>query len=188
MSEPKEQKVSLPELDMDEKALELFIATRLEIAKEFGISEGQRISTLALSGIDAEAHKRIQKNLLAALARIAELEQPQPREQTFEDGASLIAAERNRQVRIEGWSPEHDDEHARGEMAMAARNYAYRAVNIVLGLVDVNDDFIGVPGGWPWDREWWKPSPDPIRNLVKAGALIAAEIDRLKRNAAKEQK
>jgi hypothetical protein len=34
---------------------------------------------------------------------------------------------------------------------------------------------------WPWDPSWWKPSPDPIRNLVKAGALIAAEIDRLQR-------
>jgi len=34
---------------------------------------------------------------------------------------------------------------------------------------------------WPWEREAWKPSEDPIRNLVKAGALIAAEIDRLQR-------
>ena len=29
--------------------------------------------------------------------------------------------------------------------------------------------------------EWWKPSIDPVRNLAKAGALIAAEIDRLQR-------
>ena len=35
-------------------------------------------------------------------------------------------------------------------------------------------------GMWPWDLEWFKPSPyDRIRELVKAGALIAAEIDRL---------
>jgi hypothetical protein len=31
---------------------------------------------------------------------------------------------------------------------------------------------------WPWSFEWWKPK-DRIRNLVRAGALIAAEIDRL---------
>lgn len=31
----------------------------------------------------------------------------------------------------------------------------------------------------PWDAEWWKPSADPIRNLEKAGALLAAGIDRL---------
>jgi len=34
----------------------------------------------------------------------------------------------------------------------------------------------------PFDEEWWKPSPDdPVWQLVKAGALIAAEIDRLRR-------
>jgi hypothetical protein len=38
-----------------------------------------------------------------------------------------------------------------------------------------------VPSSWPWDYDWWKPSDDPIRNLTKAGALIAAEIDRLNR-------
>jgi len=33
---------------------------------------------------------------------------------------------------------------------------------------------------WPWDFKWWKPTPnDRVRELVKAGALIAAEIDRL---------
>jgi hypothetical protein len=34
---------------------------------------------------------------------------------------------------------------------------------------------------WPWDNKYWKPSEDKVRNLVKAGALIAAEIDRLQR-------
>ena len=38
---------------------------------------------------------------------------------------------------------------------------------------------------WPWGSEYWKPSEDPVRNLVKAGALIAAEIDRLNRAKAK---
>jgi hypothetical protein len=43
------------------------------------------------------------------------------------------------------------------------------------------------PGGqkifWPWDRAWWKPSPNNrIRDMEKAGALIAAEIDRLQRS------
>jgi hypothetical protein len=37
-----------------------------------------------------------------------------------------------------------------------------------------------LPANWPWEGEWWKPSTDPVRNLVKAGALIASEIDRLK--------
>lgn len=34
---------------------------------------------------------------------------------------------------------------------------------------------------WPWDADAWKPTQDPIRQLVKAGALIAAEIDRRQR-------
>jgi hypothetical protein len=38
----------------------------------------------------------------------------------------------------------------------------------------------GIPIHWPWDASWWKPK-DVIRNLVRAGALIAAEIDRLRR-------
>lgn len=33
---------------------------------------------------------------------------------------------------------------------------------------------------WPWSREWWKPK-NPRRDLVKAGALIVAEIERLDR-------
>jgi hypothetical protein len=36
----------------------------------------------------------------------------------------------------------------------------------------------GVPREWPWDSKWWKPG-ERIRELEKAGALIAAEIARL---------
>jgi len=37
-----------------------------------------------------------------------------------------------------------------------------------------------VPPIWPWEKSWWKPTPnDRVKELVKAGALIAAEIDRL---------
>lgn len=30
---------------------------------------------------------------------------------------------------------------------------------------------------WPWGVEYWKPK-DPLTNLVRAGALVAAAIDR----------
>ena len=36
------------------------------------------------------------------------------------------------------------------------------------------------PDSWPWDEGDWNPQ-DPERDLVKAGALIAAELDRLQR-------
>ena len=35
---------------------------------------------------------------------------------------------------------------------------------------------------WPWREGEWKPTPDDrVRDLAKAGALIAAEIDRIQR-------
>jgi hypothetical protein len=98
-------------------------------------------------------------------------------------GAGLIAAERERQVNEEGWTPEHDDQHKYGEIRLAAKGY----------LDSPDGEWIGRGGGkvtpmnWPWNAEWFKPTPgDPIRSLVKAGALIAAEIDRLQREQACE--
>lgn len=105
------------------------------------------------------------------------------------DGAALIAAERRRQVEAEGWTPEHDDENTRAEMATAGVGYAMFAVEQLLladqGEDGLPDEAYTVPPSeteWPWHPDWWKPSTDPIRNLVKAGALIAAEIDRLQRS------
>lgn len=91
-------------------------------------------------------------------------------------GVELIAAERARQLADEGWTAEHDKVHSEGEIAFAAAAYAIpeecRDYDIRNGE--------GVPFPWPWDAEWWKPSPDDrVRELAKAGALIAAEIDRL---------
>lgn len=90
-------------------------------------------------------------------------------------GVSLIAFERNRQITAEHFTKDHDaEEHDTGELGLAAAAYALEAVH---------------PGHelnralWPWDESWWKPKDDPIRNLVRAGALIAAEIDRLQRHA-----
>lgn len=87
-----------------------------------------------------------------------------------------IVAERVRQVVKEGWLPEHDDQHAGGELAKAAGCYAWIAgQSDELRLI-----FDAPPPTWPWDREWWKPT-DRRRDLVKAGALILAEIERLDR-------
>ncbi|MPL79234.1 hypothetical protein SDC9_25110 [bioreactor metagenome] len=98
------------------------------------------------------------------------------------NGIESIAAERARQIDVEGWTPGHDDEHKYGEMGKAAVCYALHAC--AFSLEPGMDDF---DGWWPWDTQWWKPSGDPIRNLEKAGALIAAEIDRLRRAAEIEE-
>jgi hypothetical protein len=90
-----------------------------------------------------------------------------------------IAAERGRQIDREGWSRDHDDTHSNGELAMAAGTYAW-----IAGQSDeVRQTFIRFsPPTWPeeWSDGWWKPT-DRRRDLVKAGALIVAEIERLDR-------
>lgn len=95
-------------------------------------------------------------------------------------GSVQIHAERWRQQKDEGWTAEHDDEHSACELTMAATSYAYYAIGQVNGVCWPDEESV-IPTEWPWHMDWWKPSDDPIRNLVKAGALIAAEIDRLQR-------
>lgn len=89
--------------------------------------------------------------------------------------------ERIRQVAVEGWSPEHDDAHRRGELARAAAAYA---ANAAAWTSDPADAARLALEGWPWARCWWKPK-DPRLNLVRAAALIFAEIERLDREAAR---
>lgn len=92
-------------------------------------------------------------------------------------GAGLIEQERQRQIEKEGWDSEHDDDHEYGILAKAGALYAMEAYK--LQMHECQRLSHEAPDGWPWDEDWWKPSPNPIRNLIKAGALIAAEIDRL---------
>lgn len=93
-------------------------------------------------------------------------------------GIELIAAERERQVSVEGWTTDHDRIHHSGDLTAAACTYGLHAMR----QIDEGAQTQAVLNGlWPWSEKWWKPSPDPVRNLVKAGALIAAEIDRLQR-------
>jgi len=106
------------------------------------------------------------------------------------DGVARIAAERARQISVEGWSAAHDDGHDAEELARAAACYAvgenlpiYRGTLNGVGF----EDSPRVRYLWPWEEEWWKLAKDPVRNLEKAGALIAAEIDRLLRKKAREE-
>lgn len=96
------------------------------------------------------------------------------------DGVALIAAERVRQVQKEDWSDRHDDAHEEGDLRDAAECYLRE-----LRYRPDREGKLGSPHEfWPWGNEWWKPTEDPVRQLVKAGALVAAEIDRLNRLSA----
>jgi hypothetical protein len=99
-------------------------------------------------------------------------------------GVELIKRERARQMSEEGWTPKHDDTHKRGEMAFAGAAYARLSGQIAIHGAN-KEALSAEPLAWPWAEKWWKPSEDQVRNLVKAGALIAAEIDRLQRKQAR---
>lgn len=87
-----------------------------------------------------------------------------------------IANERFRQIEDEGWTPEHDDKHTKGEMAEAAASYCRSAARPKLFERKPGAAF-SIPMNWPWSRDWWKPK-NPRADLVRAGALIVAEIER----------
>lgn len=116
-------------------------------------------------------------------------------------GIELITKERQRQIESEGWTPEHDAEHSDGSLALAACCYASPVQLFQFHEINRSKKFVD-----PWPLNWdycfdkrrfsrskgnknYPYSADPsmytpgIKKdlLVKAGALIAAEIDRLER-------
>ncbi|MFM0407480.1 hypothetical protein [Paraburkholderia dipogonis] len=93
-----------------------------------------------------------------------------------------VLDERLRQVEQEGWTHDHDDEHAAGTLALAAAAYALDAGS-ALDLFEAADAVNRhEPIFWPFSSSWWKPST-PRRSLVKAAALMLAEIERMDRDS-----
>ncbi len=109
-----------------------------------------------------------------------------------------IAAERQRQIEVKGFTPERDDFlYQRGELRMAGISYALRAskngdtpIFAGIGLApmraDRNCGWIGAGGlFWPWP-DWPFPHHEtPRARLVKAAALLVAEIEQMDRIAAR---
>lgn len=93
-----------------------------------------------------------------------------------------VYLERMRQISSEDFSRDRDDHYMKGELARAAGSYAA----IAGGAIERGESYTSrmLTTAWPLDRPWWKPTT-PRRDLVKAGALILAEIERLDRAAAK---
>jgi len=103
-------------------------------------------------------------------------------------GIELITEERQRQIDVEGYNKQHDSQHKASELIYAAIAYVESAkvgINCAeIGNINKfeiirrkNEMGRHYPYGWTF-----KPSTD-IRDLVKAGALIAATIDRLQNNS-----
>lgn len=92
-----------------------------------------------------------------------------------------VISERKRQQESEGWSTAHDDKHKPGELAAAGSRYATNAA----ACLGIHPPCLHFGASWPWDEMWFKATT-PRRDLVKAGALILAEIERLDRAAARD--
>ncbi len=98
-------------------------------------------------------------------------------------GTTMITAERKRQVEKEKWLPSYDDEHNPADLASAGISYALDAVSRLTDKPEHKKEDLEYSAKlyWPWEEKYWKPTKDIVRQLVKAGALIAAEIDRIER-------
>lgn len=92
-----------------------------------------------------------------------------------------VLHERRRQVLEEGFTPGHDDAHDNGELARAAACYAMGAGWLEMHRMGNGEgDIVDVPVRWPWSPAWWKPK-SAREDLVRAAALLIAEIERLDR-------
>ncbi len=91
-------------------------------------------------------------------------------------GADAIADERLRQIEVEGRTVENDVlVNDAGELMDVAVHYVEASIR----KHDGETGWADLPIYFPWPRQWWKPSAEIQRNLEKAGALLAAEWDRL---------
>lgn len=91
-------------------------------------------------------------------------------------GVRAIADERQRQVDAEGYNAENDADYKAGELANAALAYVEVAAMDLAAGGRSHIAMRAPPACWPWHRLWWKPR-DARRDLVRAGALIAAQLD-----------
>ncbi len=89
--------------------------------------------------------------------------------------------ERIRQINEEGFTPEADDAYTFAELSLAAAAYA---------LPPGKRPYQEAPSCWPWSKSWWKGTPamgtakdidNRIREIIKSGALLLAELERLHR-------
>lgn len=98
-----------------------------------------------------------------------------------------VLTERKRQVEQEGWTAKHDDQHTDGDLALAAACYACNAATwAAKGTDELRKRYAELSRlgfHWPWDQKWWKPKSQR-QDLVRAAALLIAEIERLDRRDA----
>ena len=101
-------------------------------------------------------------------------------ENQFTKAMADVLNERAAQSSREGFTTDHDDQHECMELAAAGACYAENAA--IHREYDKTEEYecISAPPEWPWGGEWWKPK-GCRQDLVRAAALIIAEIERIDR-------
>ncbi|MBN9600862.1 MAG: hypothetical protein J0G28_14475 [Afipia sp.] len=159
------------------------LETCLNTGAGFGISLLAQWFFLPLLGVAISFHQNVMFAIIMTFVSIArgfllrrlfealQIRVPMP--------ASIlaIAAERRRQVDVEGWTPEHDADHVDGELAQAGASYALLPA-FRHGGIPNRTGVLEPYSIWPWSKRFYKPQDDR-RDLIRAGALIAAELDRM---------
>ena len=84
-------------------------------------------------------------------------------------GLDLIKAERQRQIEVECYDAQHDDEHGAAVLADAAKAFE-----------EARSPAASMPACWPWNAAVWNPQTRE-RNLIRAGALYDAAADAAER-------
>lgn len=113
---------------------------------------------------------------------------PETLEDFAHDIADEVYEERVRQINQEGFDAEHDLLlNRRNQLALAAAAYLVRGTGAErkkgVAVQSGSDfDIRTIPEIWPrdWDPAWFKVD-NRRRSLIKAGALILAEIERMDR-------
>lgn len=156
----------------------------------FGISLTAQVYFLPLLGVSISFHQNLTFALIMTVISIARqfvmrrVFEALHIRRPLSAFVQAVVAERFRQIEQEGWSVEHDDEHHRGDLAIAGACYALatsRHGEPVVGPADHATTVGAVPPAiWPWSMEWWKPTAFR-RDLVKACALIIAEGEKFDR-------
>ncbi|MEA9759742.1 hypothetical protein VDF70_11835 [Xanthomonas campestris pv. raphani] len=147
------------------------------------ISAGEYLQNRILSTNGANCVDQFEAAIDAAKSALAT--HPQPAATVKSDGVAAIAQERTRQVVTEGMTAQGDAGYRRGQLAYAALAY------LQLSAMELRDGgrahiaTASPPACWPWAASWWKPR-DVRRDLVRAGALIAAQLDAIDQQAKPE--
>lgn len=109
----------------------------------------------------------------------------------MKSGIELIKKERARQI-SKGYTKEHDEDETAMQLSYAAASFIVNAQNLffkdhthydgmgnITRLQSRDLDTKKFKEVWPWADHDGRKKADIKTSLIKAGALIAAEIDRL---------